>query len=153
MKKTSIFGATNQRKINKNWFTAKTWIKIIPSEIKTKEQDMYNVHFENGSRTKLHLHDGNQVLIAQVGKGSLEIFKKIGRSKDNFKIKRIQKITLNKGDVVSIPANTLHTHGSIDKKREFSHVAINILPKKNGVFDTVWYESDFKTMAYDKIKN
>ena len=54
-------------------------------------------------------------LIATKGKGSLEIFRRYGSNKNNFKIKRMQKITLNEGDIVHIPAQTLHTHGSIDK--------------------------------------
>jgi hypothetical protein len=79
------------------------------------------------------------------GKGSLEIFKRYGSSKQNFTIKRIEKITLNEGDIVHIPAKTLHTHGSTVKKKPFSHIAINILPRKNAEFKTVWYESDFKS--------
>jgi len=46
---------------------------------------------------------------------------------------------------VYIPTKTFHTHGSIDKKKIFSHIAINILPRKNEIYKTTWYESDFKT--------
>ena len=65
------------------------------------------------------------MLIATKGKGSLEIFRRYGSSKTNFKIKRAEKLVLNEGDIVHIPAKTLHTHGSIDKKKTFSHIAIN----------------------------
>jgi len=146
MKKTSIFGKNDQRKVNPNWFTDKTWMKILSEKIKSKDQDIYHVHFEKGSRTKLHQHNGNQVLIGIKGKGSLEIFKKYGTSKTNFKIKKIEQINLNAGDIVHIPAKTLHTHGSINKK-EFSHIAINIFPKKNSSYKTEWYESDFKSLV------
>ncbi|MDH5431937.1 MAG: cupin [Nitrosopumilus sp.] len=145
MEKANISGTNDQRKINPEWFTAKTWMKVLSEKIKSKDQDIYHVHFEKGSRTKLHKHNGNQVLIGIKGKGSLEIFKKYGTSKDNFKIKKIKKISLNEGDIVHIPAKTLHTHGSIDKKKEFSHIAINILPRENATYKTEWYESDFKT--------
>jgi len=145
MNKTNISGKGDQRKVNPEWFTGKTWMKVLSKKIKSKDQDIYHVHFQNGSRTKIHWHDGNQVLIGVKGKGSLEIFRKYGDKKSDFKIKRTQKITLNEGDVVHIPAKTLHTHGSIDKKNEFSHIAINILPRKNTQYKTVWYESDFKT--------
>jgi quercetin dioxygenase-like cupin family protein len=121
MKKSNISGTGDKRNVNPDWF------------------------FEKGSRTKLHQHNGNQVLIGVKGKGSLEIFRKYGTSKNNFKIKKIEKISLNEGDIVHIPAKTLHTHGSIDKKKEFSHIAINILPRKNATYKTEWYESDFKT--------
>jgi len=145
MKKINISGTGNKRNVNPDWFTGKTWMKVLSEKIKVKDQDIYHVHFEKGSRTKLHQHNGNQILVGVKGKGSLEIFRKYGTSKDNFKIKRIEKIILNEGDMVHIPAKTLHTHGSIDKKKEFSHIAINILPKKNSTYKTEWYESDFKT--------
>jgi len=90
-------------------------------------------------------------LIGVKGKGSLEIFKKYGASKTNFKIKKVEKINLNEGDIVHIPAKTLHTHGSVDKKKEFSHIAINILPKKNAIYKTEWYESDFKNKVLEII--
>ena len=144
MKKSSIYGSTDKRKVNPEWFTDKTWMKVLSGKIKSKDQDIYHVHFEKGSKTKLYFHNGNQVLIGIKGKGSLEIFKKYGSKKTEFKIKRIQKINLNQGDIVHIPAKTLHTHGSIDKKKEFSHIAINILPKKNSIYKTTWYESNFK---------
>jgi len=153
MKKTNIFGTGDQRKVNLDWFTGKTWMKVLSEKIKSKDQDIYHVNFEKGSRTKLHQHDGNQVLIATRGKGSLEIFKKYGttKSKSNFKIKLIERILLNEGDVVHIPAKILHTHGSIDKKKTFSHIAINILPRKNAIYKTTWYESDFKSKVLEII--
>ena len=144
MKKTNIYGSGDQRKVNPEWFTNKTWMKVLSGKIKSEDQDIYHVHFEKGSRTKLHWHNGNQVLIGVKGKGSLEIFKKYGTAKNNFKIKKTEKITLNEGDIVHIPAKTLHTHGAVDKKKEFSHIAINILAKKNSEYKTTWYESDFK---------
>ena len=145
MKKTNISGTGDKRKVNPDWFTNKTWMKVLSEKIKAKDQDIYHVHFKNGSRTKLHQHNGNQILLVVKGNGSLEIFRKYGSSKFNFKIRKTEKISLNEGDIVHIPAKTLHTHGSIDKKKEFSHLAINILPKKNTTYKTEWYESDFKT--------
>lgn len=151
MKKSNIAGTGDKRNVDSNWFTNKTWMKVLSEKIKSKDQDIYHVHFEKGSRTKLHQHDGNQVLIAIKGKGSLEIFRKYGNGKKQFKIKRIEKINLNQGDIVHIPAKTLHTHGSVDKKKEFSHIAINILPRKNAIYKTQWYESDFKSIVSEII--
>ena len=153
MEKTSIYGSGDQRKVNAEWFTNKTWMKVLSNKIKSQDQDIYHVHFEKGSKTKLHWHNGNQVLIATKGKGSLEIFRRYGSTKTNFRIKRTEKITLNEGDIVHIPTKTLHTHGSIDKKKTFSHIAINILPKKNAIYKTIWYESDFKTRVSEIRKN
>ena len=145
MKKSNIYGSGDQRKVNPEWFTNKTWMKVLSNKIKSQDQDIYHVHFEKGSRTKIHWHNGNQVLVGVKGKGSLEIFKRYGSSKSNFTIKRTERITLNEGDIVHIPAKTLHTHGSINKKKIFSHIAINILPRKNTEYKTIWYESDFKS--------
>ena len=151
MKKANIFGSGDKREINLNWFTGKTWMKVVSEKIKTIDQDIYHVHFEKGSRTKLHVHNGNQVLIGVKGKGSLEIFKRTGTAKTSFKIKKTKRLSLNEGDIVHIPAGTLHTHGSIDKKKEFSHIAINILPRKKATYKTVWYESDFKAKVSEII--
>lgn len=145
MKKSNVYSSGDQRKINPDWFTGKVHMKDISSKIKSKEQGIYHVYFQNGSKTKLHYHSGNQILIATRGSGSLEIFKKVGANKINFKIKRTEKLTLNEGDTVYIPAKTLHTHGSINKKKTFSHIAINILPTKNSEYKTFWFESDFKS--------
>ena len=126
-------------------------MKVVSEKIESTDQDIYHVHFEKGSRTKMHAHNGNQVLVGVKGKGSLEIFKKRGSAKSNFKIKKTERLSLNEGDIVHIPAGTLHTHGSIDKKKEFSHIAINILPRKKSEYKTVWYESDFKTKVSEII--
>ena len=91
MKKSNINGHADKRKVNPEWFTDKTWMKVLSDKIKSKDQDIYHVHFENGSRTKLHFHNGNQVLMAVKGKGSLELFKKFGSKKTEFKIKRIER--------------------------------------------------------------
>ena len=144
MKKSNIYAPGDKRKINPAWFTNKVHMKDISSKIKSKEQDIYHVYFENGAKTKVHLHNGNQILIVTKGIGSLEIFRKYGSSKSNFKIKRTEITSLKEGDIVYIPSNTLHTHGST-KKATFSHIAINILPTKNSIYKTTWYESDFKT--------
>ena len=150
MKKSNINSKGDKRKINSNWFTNKVHMKDISSKIKSKEQDIYHVYFENGAKTKMHSHNGNQILIVTKGVGSLETFRKYGIKKTEFKIKKIEKISLNEGDVVYIPSNTLHTHGATSKK-SFSHIAINILPAKNSVYKTAWYESDFKTIVTKKI--
>ncbi|RNJ79367.1 MAG: cupin domain-containing protein [Nitrosopumilus sp. B06] len=143
MEKTSIYGKSQQRSVNPDWFTGKTWMKVLSKKIKSKRQDMYHVHFERRSRTKLHKHDGDQILIGTRGRGSLEIFKRYGSARANFAIKKTQRITINDGDVVYIPAGTLHSHGSTGPET-FSHIAINILGRSKQ-YKTTWYESDFKS--------
>ena len=152
VKKVNLFSNSKIRKINPDWFTAKVHMAEISDVIGSKEQNIYHVYFENGAKTKLHVHDGNQILIVTRGNGVLETFSKRGRGKENFGIRRTKKIALNLGDVAYIKKGTLHTHGSADKKRLFSHIAINILPPKNKKYSTTWYESDFKTLAGNIIK-
>lgn len=152
VKKANLFSKSKIRKINPNWFTAKVHMTEISDVINSKEQHIYHVYFENGAKTKLHVHNGNQILIVTKGNGVLEMFSKMGNKKDHFGIKRIQKVSLNLGDVVYIKKGTLHTHGSADKKNVFSHIAINIIPVQNKEYKTTWYESDFKTLANDIVK-
>lgn len=146
MRKSNIYTPGNRRKINPDWFTGITFMKDISGAIQSKEQDIYHVYFKGGSKTKLHSHNGNQVLIVIQGRGKLEFFKKSGNKKEDFKIKRTESAPLNPGDIAYIPKGILHTHGSSSKKL-FSHIAINILPSKKTQFKTAWYESDFKTVA------
>ncbi len=152
VKKANLFSNSKIRKINPNWFTAKVHMTEISNIINLKEQNIYHVYFENGAKTKVHVHDGNQILIVTKGSGALETFSKKGSRKDHFGIKRTKRISLNLGDVAYIKKGTLHTHGSADKKHLFSHIAINIIPAKNKKYKTTWYESDFKTFASNIIK-
>ena len=174
MKKASIHGARNRRNVRPEWFTGKTWMRSVSDIIESAGHDIYHVHFESGSRTKMHKHNGNQILIATEGRGSLEMFDVLdddgdgggsrgtgisGRSgakadkaaRAGFGIKRGKKILLSEGDIVHIPAGMLHTHGSVDKASVFSHIAINVLPRKNSPYATVWYESDFRRAVYGVV--
>lgn len=151
MDKINIYTRGNQRKVNPNWFTAKTRMKEIGDALNISEQKMYHVYFEKGSKTKLHVHNGNQILIATDGQGSLETFKKIKLKRGDFAIKREKRTLLKKGDVVYIPAGVLHVHGSTNKEKTFSHIAINILPGKDEEYKTAWYESNFKDTVIVRI--
>ena len=73
------------------------------------------------------------------------MYSKSGKNRTNFQIKKGEKTNISEGDIVYIPAKKLHTHGSIDKKQVFSHIAINANPSKSIPAKTTWYESDFKT--------
>ena len=145
MKKYSIHDKTKQLKVNPDYFTGKVILKEISSIVKSKEQKIYHVTFKNGARTKIHNHSGGQILIVTNGRGSLQLYSKSGNNKSKFQIKKTDKTNLHEGDIVYIPAKKLHTHGSIDKKKVFSHIAINAKPSINQEVKTIWYESDFKT--------
>ncbi|MBM3904426.1 MAG: cupin [Thaumarchaeota archaeon] len=145
--KSNIYAPGNRRTINPNWFTGPVHMKDISSTIQSKGHDMYHVYFKNKAKTKLHQHNGNQVLIVTSGNGSLEFFKKIGNKKSNFGIKKTSTTKLVSGDIAYIPKNTLHTHGSTSRKT-FSHIAINIIPNKANKYQTIWYDSDFASHAF-----
>lgn len=150
MKKSNIHGSDGQREVNPAWFTGHVWMKDV--SINSTEADMYHVHFEEGSRTKVHKHDGSQTLIITEGQGSLEIYQadikeSVGGS---FKITKTDEIPLDTGDIVHIPKDTLHTHGSISADRTFSHVAINNRPCGVGEYITIWYNTD-KLMVTGRI--
>ena len=61
MKKTNINGKNDQRNVNPNWFTGKTWMKVLSGKIKSKDQDIYHVHFEK--RCKMRLVSLSQLFI------------------------------------------------------------------------------------------
>ncbi len=106
---------------------------------------MYHVIFKKSARTKLHYHTGGQLLIVTKGNGSLVFYKKKNRGTSKFKISKTEAINLNIGDVVYIPAKTLHTHGSVKSNQVFSHIALNFYPTKDIKSQTIWYESDLRS--------
>ena len=146
MKKDNLFSKSGvtSKKAKTNYFTGTISAKDISATIKPSNEKIYHVTFKNGSRTKLHCHNGGQTLIVTKGSGSLILYQKFVKTKENFSIVITKKISLKIGDCVHIPAMKLHTHGSTNKKTNFSHVAINSFPKKNQEPKTVWYNSDFK---------
>ena len=153
MKKENLFTKKGipSKKAKTNYFTGKVSAKDISAKIKPSTEKIYHVTFKNGSRTKLHYHDGGQTLIVTKGKGSLTMYKKLCSGTNRFKIKKIESMNLKKGDCVHIPAKRLHTHGSRSKNEDFAHVAINSFPKKNSDPKTIWFESDFKTNVIEKL--
>ena len=153
MNKDNLYTKTGipSKKAKINYFTGKIAAKDISAKIRPSTEKIYHVTFKAGARTKLHFHDAGQTLIVTKGKGSLIMYKKMGNGIKKFKIKKLESITLNKGDCIHIPANRLHTHGSVNKKEDFAHVAINSFPRKNKEPKTIWYESDFKSKVIEKL--
>ena len=154
MKKENLFtkSGVKSKKAKANYFTGTVSAKDISATIKPTNEKIYHVTFKNGSKTKLHFHNGGQTLIVTKGSGSLVKYRKIGTGIKNFKIKKINSVKLNSGDCVHISANTLHTHGSINKNEDFAHIAINSFPRKNSEPKTIWYESDFKTNVTERLQ-
>lgn len=154
MDKANIHTCSTRREINPAWFTGKTRMRDVGGALGMAGHDVYHVYFEHGSKTMLHRHDGNQILIATKGRGILETFKKAGRpKKDGFAMRRIGRTPLKEGDVAYIPSGTLHVHGSASTGETFAHIAINVIsPRKSTGFKTVWYESNLADTAGRIIK-
>ena len=154
MNKANIFSrvGTPSRKAKPNYFTGQVVANDISVVIKPKNEKIYHVTFKYGTKTKLHFHDGGQTLIVTKGTGNLSLYRKFGKNNTNFKIKKTKSIILKVGDCVHIPAKKLHSHGSINKKVDFSHIAINSFPKNNVEPKTIWYESDFKSHVTKRLK-
>ena len=154
MNKENIFSRVGipSKKAKPNYFTGQVAAKDISAVIKPKNEKIYHVTFRSGTKTKLHFHSGGQTLIVTKGKGNLSLYRRYGTNKTNFKIRKTKSISLRIGDCVYIPAKTLHTHGTVTKKTDFAHIAINSFPKNNVEPKTFWYESDFQKNVIKRLK-
>ena len=149
MKKSNITSAPI-KKVKNDYFTGSVTLHDISGITKPTEHNIYHVIFKKSARTKLHFHNGGQMLIVTKGKGSLVYYKKTTNGVSKFKISKTKTVNLNSGDVVYIPAKILHTHGSIKKNSVFSHLAVNFYSKNRKPM-TIWYESDLRSNVTSKI--
>lgn len=151
MKKDNISEARGDRNLiaqKKKYFVGNVMLHDISRIIKTHEQKIYLVTFQKGSKTRLHYHESGQTLTVTEGHGTLTLYRKIkGSEKKGLKIRKITKLPLERGDIAYIPKRTLHWHGSSDKKKKFSHIAINSYTLKGNEAKTIWFDSDFETFA------
>jgi len=137
-------------KSKKRYFVGNAWLNDISGKLQIKGEKVYLANFNNGARTKVHYHEGGQILVVTKGKGMLVIYKKTSIKKDTVKIQKLSKTNLEEGDVAFIPKNALHWHGAL-KGKNLVHVAFNIFTEKAKEAQTIWYESDFVSYA-KKIK-
>jgi quercetin dioxygenase-like cupin family protein len=113
----------------------------------SQEQEVYYVTFKKGCRTRPHIHASDQTLIAVSGRGIVVIVDKIEINSDGKSaiIKPLPErssssvVKLAEGDVVCVPAGTLHWHGAAennsDESEPFSHLAI----RKRTDVETIWF--------------
>lgn len=129
----------------KKYFVGNAWLSDISIKLKIEGQKAYLANFNNGARTKVHYHQGGQILVVTAGKGILVFYKKASLGNKMVKIKKSSQVALVKGDVAFIPQNTLHWHGA-SKGNNLTHIAFNLF--SNGKeSETVWYDSDFTSYA------
>lgn len=113
----------------------------------SQEQEVYYVTFKKGCRTRPHIHATDQTLVAVKGKGIVVLVDKIEINSDGKSavIKQLPEgpssslIELSEGDVVCVPAGTLHWHGASENSSNepdlFSHLAI----RKRTDEETIWF--------------
>ncbi len=133
-------------KSKKKYFVGDAWLNDISLKLKIQGEKAYLANFNNGARTKVHYHQGGQILVVTKGKGMLVIYKKADINKNRVSIKKLSQTSLGSGDVAYIPKNTLHWHGA-PKGKNFAHIALNIFTEKAKEAQTIWYESDFASYA------
>jgi quercetin dioxygenase-like cupin family protein len=137
-------------KSKKRYFVGNAWLNDVSDKLKIKGEKVYLANFNNGARTKVHYHQGGQILVVTKGKGMLVVYKKTSIKKETVKIEKHSQTNLEEGDVVFIPKNSLHWHGAL-KGKNFAHIALNIFTEKAKEAQTIWYNSDFLSYA-KKIK-
>lgn len=133
-------------KSKKKYFAGDAWLNDISLKLKIQGEKAYLANFNNGARTKVHYHQGGQILVVTKGKGMLVIYKKTDINKNKVSIRKLSQTSLGPGDVAFIPKNTLHWHGAL-KGKNFAHIALNIFTEKAKEAQTIWYESDFVSYA------
>ncbi|HWS19611.1 MAG TPA: cupin domain-containing protein [Nitrososphaera sp.] len=113
----------------------------------SQEQEVYYVTFKKGCRTRPHIHATDQTLVAVKGRGIVVLVDKIEINSDGKSavIKQPPEksssslIELSEGDVVCVPAGTLHWHGAFENNSNesdlFSHLAI----RKRTDEETIWF--------------
>ena len=75
----------------------------------------------------------------------------MAQKNQNLKLKELKELALMKEILFTFQQkHSIHMVPLIQKK-EFSHIAINILPKKNATYKTTWYESDFRNVKLQKL--
>lgn len=137
-------------KSKKKYFVGDAWLNDMSDKLQINGEKVYLANFNNGARTKVHYHQGGQILVVTKGKGMLVIYEKTSTKKEIVKIQKLSQTNLEEGDVVFIPKNILHWHGAL-KGKNLVHIAFNIFTEKAKEAQTIWYDSDFTSYA-KKIK-
>jgi quercetin dioxygenase-like cupin family protein/alkylhydroperoxidase/carboxymuconolactone decarboxylase family protein YurZ len=97
-------------RIANDYFIGKVWLHMLVAPEAPHNIAVGNVTFSPGARNNWHAHRIGQFLLVTSGKGWYQEYGKAARS-------------LQKGDVVNIPAGTKHWHGAA-KDSWFVHIAV-----------------------------
>jgi len=98
------------QKAPQEYFSGNAWVnRLVPLD-ETGNYSIGNVVFEPGCRNNWHIHPAGQILIVLDGKGW-------------YQEKGSPARLISKGEVVTIPSNTVHWHGAT-KESSLTHLAI-----------------------------
>ncbi len=96
----------------------------ISKNLSSNELKVYLIKFEKGAKSKLHLHDSDQIIIGHAGKGELITYSKMDLiNESNAKLKKEKMIEIVENEAVLIPAGKLHWHRG-HKNQSFSYISI-----------------------------
>lgn len=149
MKKENIKKISSDKLLlaeKRNYFLGEVILHDISKSIGVVDQKVYYAGFRNGARTKVHYHEGGQILVVTEGKGMLVLYKKSTVKDSMVRIKPVAKSILKIGDIAYIPKKVLHWHGALHKNN-FAHIAFNAFTSKGKESKTIWYNSDFTSYA------
>ncbi|MBD0360417.1 MAG: hypothetical protein ICV56_06865 [Nitrososphaeraceae archaeon] len=112
----------------------------------SQEQEVYYVTFKRGCRTRPHIHATDQTLIAVKGRGIVVLIDKIEINSDGKSAiikpaleRSSSLIELAEGDVVCVPAGTLHWHGALENNSNQSDVFSHLAIRKRTDVETIWF--------------
>lgn len=89
----------------------KILLNRLSENLSTDEVKSYFIKFEKGSKSKIHLHDSDQIIIGMAGVGKIVIFSKVNDDKES-PLEIEKDIELKQGEAILIPSGKLHWHGS-----------------------------------------
>ncbi len=124
-------------KINDNLENDKTGHKLgtiflnrLSENLSTDELKSYFIKFEKGAKSKIHIHNSDQIIVGMEGTGQLVTFSKI-EDKNTFETK--ESLELKEGEAVLLPSGTPHWHGATENQNS-SQLSF----MKNS--DTTWFD-------------
>lgn len=131
LKAATVFPMGEENKMFDKYFIGKSYLNLL-----TKERIVIgNVTFEPGCRNNWHVHHkGGQILLCTAGRGYYQEYGK-------------EPQELHPGDVVNIPPEVKHWHGSAPDSW-FAHLAIEV-PAEGA--SNEWLES-VSSEEYRKLK-
>jgi hypothetical protein len=80
----------------------KIYLNRLSKNFSTDELKSYFIKFERGSKSKIHLHDSDQIIIGMGGVGEIEILSKINgqnrfETKESLELKEYESVLIPSG--------------------------------------------------------